>query len=97
MSCSNAFIPINKIHVVRRKLVLRNREVFGGFKLEVEAEKEKLKFIQSNISSVDNMLLERKFSEDLEDFLRKREGPKCRWDQMGPQQLSSNLSRVILV
>ena len=29
--------------------------------------------MQSNISSVDNMLLERKFSEDLEDLLRKAE------------------------
>lgn len=93
MSCSNAFIPVNKIHAIRRKLVLRNREVFGGFEFEVEAEKGKLKFIQSNISSVDNVLLERKFSEDLEDFLRKTEGPKCKWDQM----VSSNPSRVILV
>lgn len=73
MSCSNAFIPVTKIHAVRRKLVLRNREVFGVFEFGVEAEKEKLKFIQSNISSVDNVLLERKFSEDLEDLLRKTE------------------------
>ena len=96
MSCSNVFIPVNKIHGVRRKLVLRNIEVFGRFEFEVEAEKEKLKFIQSNISSVDNVLLERKFSGDLEEN-RDYMGPKCRWDQMGPQQLSSNLSRVILV
>ena len=73
MSCSNAIIPVNKIHAVRWRLVLRNREVFGVFEFEVEAEKEKLKFIQSNISSVDNMLLERKFSEDLEDLPRKTE------------------------
>ena len=73
MNCPNAFIPVNKIHAVRRKLLLRNREVFGVFKFEGEAEKEKLKFIQSNISSVDNVLLERKFSADLEDLLRKTE------------------------
>ena len=96
MSCSNVFIPVNKIHGVRRKLVLRNIEVFGRFEFEGEAEKEKLKFIQSNISSVDNVLLERKVSGDLEEN-RDYMGPKCIWDQMGPQQLSSNLSRVILV
>ena len=73
MSCSNAFILVNKIHAVRRKLVLRIRKVFGVFEFEVEAEKKKLKFIQSNISSVDNVLLKRKFSEDLEDLLRNTE------------------------
>ena len=82
MSCSNAFIPVNKIHAIRRKLVLRNREVFGRFEFEVEAEKEKLKIIQSNISSVDNVLLERKFSGDLKDLEENRDymGPKCKWD-----------------
>ena len=39
MSCSNAIIPVNKIHVVRCKLVLRNREVFGRFEF-VENKKE---------------------------------------------------------
>ena len=73
MNCPNAFIPVNKIHAVRRKLLLRNREVFGVFEFEVEAEKKKLKFIQSNISSMDNMLLERKFGEDLDDLLRNTE------------------------
>ena len=95
MSCSNALILVNKIHAVRQKLVLKNREVFGVFEFEVEAEKKKLKFIQSNISSVDNVLLERKFGEDLEDLLRNTE---IIWAQNadGTKWDPSNFLRIFL-